>query len=481
MAIGIFAQFVVLRNQNYSLLGPDFIDYTFQSEELSAGHFPSVLVKPGGCAVWILLYRAVFGEHIAGYRTFCVAAIGLLPLLSGLIGFCFSGWLGAMVATGMMILGPASLYVSLLAETPATCFLAAALVAALYSGRTSNAAATYGLVLAAGLLTFLSFQSRPDYLMYAVTVAVFVALAGPSPAGAVAPAGRKLLLLACTWAVLLGTLSALAAPQYGSRTPIRYDAYLRYYTVFQEMKLEPRADDPSIRLIRSSLIRSGVRPERLSGRDDLGFPRAWFIVRAALKESGLTWAQADRAMSAAAISAIEGHPGTYATNVIATLGNFLLFRRAFEPAEPAERPPPIDVPGGVYARLHDLQFNSDSAEFRSAEKLYEELKASASSRDSVLPQVRRFQSRVGFLIIYPGIILAFVVRAARRERWSLAVAAGSVLLVFLAYATGGFFQDRYLAGHCFLLSTIAAIGYSSMAEKIRRRTGRRVVSIQPTP
>jgi hypothetical protein len=70
------------------------------------------------------------------------------------------------------------------------------------------------------------------------------------------------------------------------------------------------------------------------------------------------------------------------------------------------------------------------------------------------------------LTIYPGIILALAL-LSRRPKWAVAMLTTSVLLVFLAYATGGFFLDRYLSGHCFVLSTLAAVGYSSAVKRSR--------------
>jgi hypothetical protein len=389
-AAALLVQFLVFRSQTYALLGPDFIDYAFQSEVLSSGRFPPVLVKPAGCALWIAFHRAIFGEHIAGYRTFCIAAIALLPLLSGLIGYHFSGWSGAILATGMVIVSPASLHVSLLAETPATFFLAAALVAALCSARAQRRPAKYALGAAAGLLSFLSFQSRPDYLMYLPATAALLVLAVPVDRVSTRSAWRHLLVFSGTCALLMGVQSCFTAPEYGSHGMVRYDAYLRYFTVFQDMKLQPPANEMSVRQIRESLVRAGVEPERASGQDDLGFTRAWFVVRSALEESGLTWAQADRTMNAAAISAIEANPRAYLTRAAATFGNFLLFREAIHPQRPARAPAGIEVPPAVYARLHDLHFHSDAAQYGKAMRLYEELRASAPQGASVLPWLRAF-------------------------------------------------------------------------------------------
>ena len=466
IAGGMLFQFVILRSRGHVLLGPDFIDYLLQSEQALGGRFPDLVFKPPGCMLWILLYRAAFGAQLAHYPAFCIAAIGLLPLLSALVGHSLAGWPGAILAAALTLVRPASLHVSLLAETPATLFVAAALVAALYSGRLTRAPARLGLACVAALLAFVSFQSRPDYLLYLPAIAAIPMLDDPARATLTAALGSpRLLVLGGTWAALMGALVLCTAPQYGAYGPVRYDAYLRYYTVFQDLGLQPPPGQPSVRLIRASLVQAGVRPEHLDGRDDLGFTRAWFVVRAALKESGFTWAEADHTMNAAAMSAMRSNAGRYLARVASTFGNFLLFRKAFGSDAGAPRAPPIEVPADVYARLHALHFNSRSAEYRKAEELYEELRTHSAPGSLAVPRLRGLQARFGFLVIYPGIGLALLL-LPRRHRWMVVAGVSSVVLIFLAYATGGFFDDRYLSGHCFVLSSLAAVGYARVLQRI---------------
>src|SRR6185437_13588309 len=105
-----------------------------------------------------------FGDNMAGFAVYNSFFLGLLPLLAFVFGATLRGTVAGLICAMLVAISPACANNSILAETPATCFLALGLVSfAVFQKKgylwLSGVAAS--LIVAAWLC-------RPDSLVYGI-------------------------------------------------------------------------------------------------------------------------------------------------------------------------------------------------------------------------------------------------------------------------------------------------------------------------
>ncbi len=474
LVLGEVMQLLVLQNNTTFFMGSDFIDYAMQSDQILSGMTPNTILKPFGAGLWIAFYRGVFGDNMAGFALFSSMALGLLPLLAFWFGWGIHNYKTGIVCAIFAAISPASIFHSVLAETPAIVSLASALsLLACYQRR-----GHLRLVVLSSFLLFFAYLCRPDFILYLLACLVLAIRPRPGFAKLFPPA-----LFAGIWLVLIVVLSAYNSNFYGRAVLVRYDSYFRYYSIFQANTTSYHLEEsqPAIRDIKRSLLKTGVLDPADAGTlDYLSWPSAWFVVRTALEETKGSWYEADQIMDQASFAVIRANLPEYSLNCAKTFLKMALFQDI--PDIPLQRFLARVLPGitsnvslsqaqlDARAQSHWLPFkNGATVVYDTGSKAYKvaiDLYSELTQVKGTVIAIDRHQAYIPFLMdmplcIYAGIGILFW--KIGRKRLQVAGMLLSIFLVFAAYSTGGIYELRYLASHSYTLWILAGWGYALIA------------------
>ncbi|HKV40729.1 MAG TPA: hypothetical protein VJX67_16065 [Blastocatellia bacterium] len=471
---GELLQFFVYRNHVRFAGGTDFLLYAGQSEAILRGQPPDIIWKPFGGGAWLAMYRLLFGDNMAGFAVFNSAALGLLPFFAFGFGALLRGMRSGLACAAIVAISPACATLSVLAETPAIFFLALSLVTIALIQKldrwwlASLVAALGALFLAAACLC------RPDCAVYALAALVLTVRPGRA---ALARFAGSFAFVAAAGVLVLAT-SWYNKPFYGRGLPVRYDSYLRYILVFdtgKDYRVNPT--EPAIQEIRASLLKTGAAAEEdLTGTGFLGWNRGWWYFRQSLKTTKGSYYEADRIMSQASVAVIRNNLAGFTEDAARTFASFMLFRPipgAYTFAHFESKP------GFQWRRLDFVQ--ADQPEIAAAaNRLYQSIRDAREDRpynNWSNPYNSRYLRLLTFapLLIYPAVAW-LVWTAAGLARWRILAVLASPLLAYGAYATTGFYDYRYLAGHSWALWTIAGMGLAAAAESLVIRASRRLTA-----
>ena len=456
LLVGVVLQLFIFQNHRFFFTGSDFEDYAFQSGAILRGSLPNSILKPPGAGLWIAGYRFLFGDNMTGFALFSSIGLGILPFLAYWFGVLVrSIWTGIFCAA-FVAWSPAFVMHSVLAETPAIIALAVCLTLLMCYRRTGS---LWLLVLCAGAL-FFAYLCRPDFLLYGLL-------------GFVLPISRVqgrwkgfrgVAVFATIFSLFLAVLSVVSAGWYGRVIPPRYDAYIRYFSVFQtgqNYKIDERA--PEFQDIKQSLLAiKAISPDDAEHFDFLSWRRSWFVIRVALKIAHGSWYEADQRMDQASFGAIRSHLGKFFRSAGLTFASFVLFsRRLTASAQPTSQESAHTwLAWGEQLDIYGMS----SPEYQKAVELSRQLSTvSTKLNGRVMRFHGLFQNALATmpLLIYPGLALLFWKSKPEQKAIASALLV-CVLACFGASAIGSFFAVRYLASHSYVLWILAGWGYSTL-------------------
>lgn len=447
--------------------------------------FPNTIQKPCGHGLWLALYRSVVSSDLRYYNVFSAAVLGLLPLLAFWFGSLVRSWRTGAVCAAFVMISPVCVYHSLLAE-PTAAFLGA--MAFVFTAAATRWGRIWPL-LPSAVLAFWSYLARPDFLLYvpALLTWTFVrpqrTLSNSSETGgrsgsadALGTIGNRFIGAAAfvgVFAILMGGLLVSNAGFYGRAAPVRYDAYFRYYSVFQAHRYHVDLSAPEIRTIQESVVAAGILTDQeVQSAEFLGRFQAWHRVRVALQKYLGSWYAADATMDRAALGVIRANLPEFLWQSAETFLSFVCFQEV-----PLQRlcsrfgwvavPTPVPENPGKFRPFDDEEsvvWGSDLQAYHVGERLYEGLLSLAGGlRKSIT--IYESALKILFVPIYLGIGLLFW-HGDRITRLRAAGMFASLMLVFAAYGTGGIFDIRYLASHCWPLWVLSGWGFSLFLEKL---------------
>lgn len=472
IVIGEFLQFWVYRNPVRFSGGSDFLLYAGHSEDILRGQAPSMIWKPFGCGAWLAGYRLLFGDNMAGFAVYNSVALGLLPFFAFVFGISLRGTTSGLICALLVAISPACATSSILAETPAAFFLALSLMSvAIFQkgGRAWLAALGAAFLVAAWLC-------RPDSLVYALGV---LALAIRPGRGWTKFAGAVTFVAVA--GLLVFAVCRYNKPFYGRALPVRYDSYLRYLLVFDtEKDYHINPVEPAIQEIRKSLLASGAVEEKdLDETNFLGWNRGWWIIRESLKETNGSYYNADQVMGEASMGVIRSNLASFAKDAARTFTSFAVFR----PVLGASTFVGFETKPDYAWRRFDFVQNGRLEATPVAEKLYQAIRHAREDQpynNWNNPYNSRYLRFLSFapIGIYPALLL-LVWTVRRLLRWQILALLASVMLAFSAYATGGFFDYRYLLSHSWALWALAGLGLAAAVELWFSRASRKKAADQP--
>ena len=465
IVVGEILQFWIYRNPVRFIGGSDFLLYAKHSEEILRGQAPSMIWKPFGAGVWLAGYRLLFGDSMAGFAIFNSVALGLLPFFAFVFGTSLRGLTSGLICAALVAISPACGTNSILAETPATFFLALGVMSLAIFQRAGRA----WLPALAAACVVAAWLCRPDSLVYAIAALALAIRPGPGWRKFSGPitfvAAASVLVLAVCW---------YNKPFYGRALPVRYDSYLRHILIFDTGK-DYRVDSasPAIQQIRNSLLQTGTVEEAdMDGTNFLCWNRGWWVIRESLKETGGSYAEADRIMSEASMGVIRDNPGAFTGDAARTFASFIAFRPVLE----AFTFKGFEAKPDYAWRRFDFVQN-DSPEIMSvAERLYIDVREARENlpyNNWDNPYSSRYLRFLWFapFTVYPA-LLFLIWTATGLLRWQLMAILTSVMLAFAAYATGGFFDYRYLLSHSWALWALTGMGLAAAADLYLSRASR---------
>jgi len=477
IVVGELLQFVVYRNHVRFSGGTDFLLYAKHSDDILHGIAPNIVLKPFGFGAWLAFYRMLFGDNMAGFASFNAAVLGLLPFLAFVFGWSLRGIGTALFCAALVALGPACAMHSVLAETPALFFLALSLTSVALFQKTK----WLWLTGVGAVFLVAAWLCRPDSLVYGIGAVMLSILAVPG-----LTKFRGAICFTVVAAILLFAVCQYNKPIYGRALPVRYDAYLRYILVFDTDKnyaIDPA--NPAVSQIRQSLVQSGAVEEKdLVDLSYLSWNRGWWVIRESLAETNGSHYEADRIMSEASTSIIRGNLMPFAKDASRMFASFAVFR----PIAGAYTFVGFESKPDYPWRRFDYKQQESPETSPTAERLFSAIVQARENRpynNWNIPYNSRYLQFLALspILIYPAVII-LVLMSRGLLRWqSVALLAGP-LLAFLAYATTGFFDYRYLITHSWPLWALAGFGLSVVFDFLLKQFERRkhvaVVSARPT-
>jgi len=473
IVVGELLQFAVYRNHVRFSGGTDFLLYAKHSDDILNGIAPNIILKPFGCGAWLALYRMFFGDNMAVFASFNAAVLGLLPFLAFMFGWSLRGVGAALFCASLVAISPACAMHSVLAETPALFFLALSLTSVAIFQKTKWLWLTG--VGAAFLVA--AWLCRPDSLVYGIGAVLLSIL----PVRGLTKF-RGAICFTAVAGILLFAVCQYNKPMYGRALPVRYDAYLRYILVFDTGKtyeIDPASS--FIPVIRQSLIQTGAVDEKnLADLSYLTWNRGWWVIRESLAETNGSHYEADRIMSEASTSVIRANMLAFAKDAARTFVSFAAFRPVAGASTFAGFESKPDYPW----RRFDYKQQESPETSPTAERLFSAIVAARENRpynNWNIPYNSRYLQFLVLcpILIYPAVII-FVWMSRGFLRWQgMAILAGPIL-AFVAYATTGFFDYRYLITHSWPLWALAGFGLSVVVDFVWAQIDRRKPAVLPS-